>query len=389
MTTLVNASTKCTQFIRKIPLESFRLSSDGRKWKQAARSRQNLLIRISTWANGDGTFVGDNGQNYSPSEKTITRHVNRKTYYRLSEALRQLGWLSWSREQAHYGRRLFTIHLENHLPDSPKTGDIFKAEQVTYSPKTGDLFAGTHPHGDTCYHIPMMGHYPSSPNTASVNAENPRSFTADAVAPNGSALNKTDAADGATLTADTAVSAVSPTEAAPAGNLPSNPTTGRKEGTLRAPSGEKQQADIEFSIDPVTEETPRQVQQASQQEYAINKAQAFRKLPKSIRDQVKHLRDRCRVDWDYWRTHDEDGEALTITDEDDYRFSAFPPPKSDHLLKLAELLGTYTESQILGAWKKFLNRPYEIDGLCAVWANFFLEFDDYVEVEPTVAGSVA
>jgi hypothetical protein len=382
----VSESIKCTQFIRSIPLENFRLPTDGRKWQQAARTRKNFLIYLSTWANGDGMFIGANGIDYSPSEKTITRHMNRKTYYRVSEALRQLGLLSWTRKQTHYGRRSFTIHLENHLPHSPKTGDIFKAKHVSDSRKTGDLFAGTHPHDGTVITHPHDGTQSVYPITAPENAENPRTDSATAFNTESDAPNQTDAAAGDNLNAAATVFAILP-KGSPAGNLPSTPTpSGGMAGSLRD-SREEQHAEIDVSVAPMTEETPRQIQKASQKDYAIDKAKEFRKLPQSIRNQVSRLRKRCRDEWDYHSSHDRLGDA--ITDEEDYRLPVFPAPKSGDLLKLVELLKTCTESQILGAWKKFLNRAKGFDELIAVWANFFLEFDDYVEVKQTVAGDAA
>jgi len=227
----VNESTKCTQFIRAIPLAQFRLPSDGRKWQQAARTRKNFLIYLSAWANGDGSFVGATGIDYSPSEKTITRHMNRKTYYRVSEALRQLGLLSWTRKQTHYGRRSFTIHLENHSPHSPKTGDIFKQEQVSHSKETGDLFtkitgdtfAGTHPHDGTVITHPHDGTQSVLPITASANRDNQRTDSATVIITNAGARSQTDAAAGAI---EAVVVSADSSKMSPAGHLPSNPTLG-------------------------------------------------------------------------------------------------------------------------------------------------------------------
>src|ERR1700733_11148380 len=119
-------SPKCTVTVRNLPLDRFRLPGDGRKWKQAARSRSGLLVRISSYANGDGTFVRD-GKNYSPSWETLTKHVSSKSLARWTDDLAKLGFLSWTRDQ-HYSRRVYTIHLpetlvtfdEEHLSDSEK-----------------------------------------------------------------------------------------------------------------------------------------------------------------------------------------------------------------------------------------------------------------------------
>jgi hypothetical protein len=157
-------SPKCTIIIRNLPLDRFRLPGDGRKWKQAARSRSELLVRLSTYANGDGTFVR-NGQNYSPSFETMEKHVARKSFYRITDALRAAGLLSWTREK-HYERRVYTIHL-------PETGVTFEEKQVSDSQITGVTLDGSSQNQvshspDQVSHSPKtgvtMGHYPSLPS---------------------------------------------------------------------------------------------------------------------------------------------------------------------------------------------------------------------------------
>jgi len=157
-----NQSLKCSLQVRNIPLERYRLSTDGRKWKQAARGRSGLLLRLSSYANGDGTFVR-NGRNYSPSLKTLLNHVAHGSYYRLVDDLRSAGLLSWTREK-HYERRIYTIHIPEsgpksdpeQIPDSGTTGPTFdddredqvphsqdqvphSSEQVPHSQKTGPI----------------------------------------------------------------------------------------------------------------------------------------------------------------------------------------------------------------------------------------------------------
>jgi hypothetical protein len=118
-------SLKCSQLVRNIPLERFCLPADGRKWKQAARSRSDLLLRLASYANGDGTFTRD-GKNYSPSFQTMEKHVAKKSFYRITNALRDLSLLSWTRAE-HYERRIYTIHL-------PESGVTFNSEQVSLWP---------------------------------------------------------------------------------------------------------------------------------------------------------------------------------------------------------------------------------------------------------------
>jgi hypothetical protein len=165
--TAKNRAIKCSQLVRNLPLERYRLPDDGRKWKQAARSRSAFLGRLATYANGDGTFVR-NGRNYSPSLKTLLKHVAHGSYYKLTDELQVSGLLSWTREK-HYDRRVYTIHLSEQVQDSPEnrsniedesgptfneSGPTFKDEhqeqvqhsqnQVQHSPITGPT-SGKHP----------------------------------------------------------------------------------------------------------------------------------------------------------------------------------------------------------------------------------------------------
>jgi hypothetical protein len=148
---------KCGQWVRNLPLERFRLPSDGRKWKQAARSRSGLLLRLASYANGDGTFVRE-GQNYSPSFETLRKHIAENSFFRLTNALQELGLLSWTREN-HYERRVYLIHLPHsqnqipdspehipdsteHLPHSPITPTATVVEHIPHSPKSHTIRGG-------------------------------------------------------------------------------------------------------------------------------------------------------------------------------------------------------------------------------------------------------
>jgi hypothetical protein len=73
---------------------------------------------LSVRANPDGTFI--NGRDYSPSLKTLLKHVNKAAYYRLTQDLQDLGLLSWTR-QNHYTQRSYVIHLPKQVPDTPET----------------------------------------------------------------------------------------------------------------------------------------------------------------------------------------------------------------------------------------------------------------------------
>src|ERR1700730_6526719 len=127
-----NQALKCSQQVRNTPLERYRLPDDGRKWRQRARTRSALLLRLSSYGNGDGTFV-KNGRNYSPSLKTLLNHIGHGSFYELTNELRDAGLLSWTREK-HYERRIYTIHL-------PESGPAFDQNQVRDSEITGPRFA--------------------------------------------------------------------------------------------------------------------------------------------------------------------------------------------------------------------------------------------------------
>jgi hypothetical protein len=129
---------RCSLDVRQLPIERFRLPTDGRKWRQAARSRYSLLGTLAGYANPDGTFENeDRTKNWSPGAKKLLRHYAKNTFYRLSNDLRELGLLSWQREQKHYGRRTYQIHFTalKQVPHSQEQVSDSQTEQVSYSSK--------------------------------------------------------------------------------------------------------------------------------------------------------------------------------------------------------------------------------------------------------------
>jgi hypothetical protein len=140
--------------VRDIPLERFRMERDGRKWKQAARSRSDLLLKLATYANPDGTFESeDRMKNFSPSAAKLLRHYTERTLYRLTNDLCQLGLLSWEREKKHYGRRTYLIRFQpgKHRPYSQETPVTMTDDNTS--------------HHDRCYHLP---HSPESEQSTRV-----------------------------------------------------------------------------------------------------------------------------------------------------------------------------------------------------------------------------
>jgi hypothetical protein len=137
---------KCTNIVKRMPKERFRLPEDGeRKWKGVAARRKALLIELSTYANGDGTFIGVNGRDYSPSIETLLESASsERSLYRTLDALQTLKYLKWTREK-HYQRRSYTIllpsianHLSyqgtNLLPNQPESPAKSEAETADHLP---------------------------------------------------------------------------------------------------------------------------------------------------------------------------------------------------------------------------------------------------------------
>jgi hypothetical protein len=105
------AVSKCFIETRKLPLDSYRLTTDSNKWKMVARSRQSMLNFLAGFANPDGTFRR-NDTNYSPSRKTIIDHFEFSHVWvdKIQDDLHKLGRLSWTRKNRQE-RREYTISI--------------------------------------------------------------------------------------------------------------------------------------------------------------------------------------------------------------------------------------------------------------------------------------
>lgn len=160
---------RCTLEIRKLPLESFRHPDHaGRKWRDHARRLRGLILELSTYADPDGPLG-----KYSPSIETLQKQASRATLYRLLDDLRDLGFLTWTRE-SHYFRRQYTISIpENQVSDSNDNRSQIReesnenqvsdsVEQVSGSTKTGLRFANNRSH--SYEHHPSLPSLPSLPS---------------------------------------------------------------------------------------------------------------------------------------------------------------------------------------------------------------------------------
>jgi hypothetical protein len=167
---------RCTLIVRGLPLERFRLQRDSRKWKQAARSRYDLLLKLATYANPDGTFESeDHKNNFSPSTKKLQQHYAKRTLYRLANDLSLLGLLSWEREKNHYGRRTYRIHFqpEKQVPHSQDQVP-HSQDQVPHSQKTRATMAPVNKsHHGTCYQV---SHSPELKQSTALAANDGRSL---------------------------------------------------------------------------------------------------------------------------------------------------------------------------------------------------------------------
>jgi len=128
----------CSLAARDLPLERFRLPTDGRKWKSLARGRAEVLSHIAAWSNDDGTFERD-GINYSPSEQRLIRRFDRRTFYRRTTDLRVLDLLDWDRPNRH-NRRIYKI-----TPDAPYPDDL-----LSRNPEVSDSSNPDVPDSEDC-----------------------------------------------------------------------------------------------------------------------------------------------------------------------------------------------------------------------------------------------
>jgi hypothetical protein len=402
-----NKPLKCSQAVRKIPLEQFRLSTDSVKWRQAARNRQNLLIRISSYANGDGSFDGGNGKNYSPSEKTITKHVDPRTYYRISRDLQKLGWLSWTREQNHYGRRLFVIHLDNEVPPTspaPTPKEHVPDSQNNTCQMTGD---NTCQMGGDKHLSPWQVITPVTvptirliPNTRPKNAEfsgnvpmniAPTSQPESARDDSNSAIDYPQSHD-ITASIEPSSTPIASISRATASTHPSNPREGRSDASANEDEGGVEADDLSvLDVEPSPAEMVREQQRQTKQDrqnYAVCKSIEWGDQPKAVQDRVMSVVKQYEREWEFWATHNADGDELSSRrgsdDTEDEAVGSFPAPSKDYKLRLAQKLQKYTDAQAIRTWIKFLRRPQGFGGLtdATPWTLFLGASDEFeVRVE--------
>jgi hypothetical protein len=129
---------RCSIAVRNLPLERFRLPRDGRKWRQLARVRSAVLLYLSTFASGDGSFTLDE-KNFSPSLKRLLTKYARATLFRRLDDLWDLALLSWSRP-SRSGRRIYAIDPSAEFPSEEQIRKLretrrshIRPSEVSYS----------------------------------------------------------------------------------------------------------------------------------------------------------------------------------------------------------------------------------------------------------------
>jgi Helix-turn-helix domain len=87
----------CLFEVCKLPIENFRLPTDGRKWKAAASARKTLLVQLAGFADADGTSI-------RPSTQTLADQTgfSRSKVCRLLDDLKELGFME---RTGRYGQR--------------------------------------------------------------------------------------------------------------------------------------------------------------------------------------------------------------------------------------------------------------------------------------------
>jgi hypothetical protein len=164
------AINRCLLAVRGLPLERFRIPSDGRKWRFLARQCAGCLEYLASFANGDGTFtrVNERGEeiNYSPSEKRLIKRFAKSSYYRLTNRLHDVALLSWDRRD-HYHKRIYRIDVNaphpfypEHVPYSPEHVPYSNCQNPKHVPRSHENVKNTS-HGEYVLTRPTDSHYPS------------------------------------------------------------------------------------------------------------------------------------------------------------------------------------------------------------------------------------
>jgi hypothetical protein len=95
-----DSSVRCVRDVRRLPLASYRMPDDGRKWKELCSKRLALANHLATFADADGT-------NIKPGVTTLMIHFgwSRRTVFNVLDDLKRLGMIISKGLSEYHGTR--------------------------------------------------------------------------------------------------------------------------------------------------------------------------------------------------------------------------------------------------------------------------------------------
>jgi hypothetical protein len=111
----------CLFEVCKLPVESFRKPTDGRKWKGASSNRKTLAVQLAGYADADGTSI-------RPSTQTLADQTgfSRSKVCRLLDDLKDIGFMERTGRHGQRGAAIRRIMLPEKLsnvpPETPPLG---------------------------------------------------------------------------------------------------------------------------------------------------------------------------------------------------------------------------------------------------------------------------
>jgi hypothetical protein len=124
--------TRCLLAVRVLPLERFHLPDDSRRqWRGVAERRLSALEHLAGRANPDGTFTRED-RDYSPNAEKLQERFARRSLYRRTNELRDLGLLSWTRRNRQL-KRTYRILMENFYWNADEIAAFYVRSEVPNS----------------------------------------------------------------------------------------------------------------------------------------------------------------------------------------------------------------------------------------------------------------
>lgn len=130
-------SLRCFHSTRDIPIETYKMADDGRKWKALAKARKQIHRELASFADPDGT-------NCCPGLASLVRGTghSRATVCRRIDDLKALGLLSGEKKSGYQGTRVYEVLWPGKTPivsdSEPKGIEFAKAEVSDSAPIVSD-----------------------------------------------------------------------------------------------------------------------------------------------------------------------------------------------------------------------------------------------------------